>query len=79
MVLGSVLAGLGPLGGFLAGSIIGLSYKIGDYDAMFVALFIGLLVGGVGGVIAGYGLLRYARHDAQVTHQPPSAPPTASP
>jgi hypothetical protein len=78
MVLGSVLAALGPLGGFLAGSMIGLSKTIGDFDAMYVALFVGLLVGGVGAVIAGLGLLRYARHDARVTHQRSAAPPTSS-
>ena len=76
MVLGSVLAVLGPLGGFLAGSMIGLSRTLGDFDAMFVALFIGLLIGGVGAVIAGLGLLRYARRDAQLRRQPSSAPPT---
>ena len=34
-------------------------------DAVFVALFTGLRVGGVGAEIAGLGLLRYARQDAQ--------------
>jgi hypothetical protein len=79
MVLGSVLAVLGPLGGFLAGSIIGLSHKIGEFDAMYVALFLGLLAGGVGTVIAGLALLRYARYDARVTHRPSSVPPTQDP
>lgn len=65
MVLGSVLAVLGPLGGFLAGSMIGLSRKLGDFDAMFIAMFVGLMVGGVGAVIAGLGLLRYARGEAK--------------
>jgi hypothetical protein len=45
---------------------------------MFVALFVGLFVGGVGAVIAGLGLLRYARRDAQLTRQPSSAPPSPS-
>jgi hypothetical protein len=78
IVLGSVLAVLGPLFGFLAGSMIGVSRELGEFDAMFVAMFVGLLLGGVGAVLAGLGLLRYARHDAQVTHQPSSAPPTPS-
>ncbi len=68
MVFGSVLAILGPLGGFLAGSMIGLSRELGEFDAMFIAMFAGLLLGGVGAVIAGLGLLRYARRDAQTSH-----------
>lgn len=68
MVLGSVLAILGPLGGFLAGSMIGLTRELGGFDAMFLAMFTGLLVGGLGAVIAGLGLLRYARRDAQTQH-----------
>ena len=64
MVLGSVLAVLGPLGGFLAGSMIGLSKELGEFDAMFIAMFSGLFLGGIGAVVAGLGLLRYARHDA---------------
>jgi hypothetical protein len=67
MVLGSVLAVLGPLGGFLAGSMIGPAREMGDFDAMFISLFVGLVVGGLGTVIAGLGLLRYARRDARVT------------
>lgn len=69
MVLGAMLAVLGPLGGFLAGSMIGLSRELGDFDAMFVAMFAGLMIGGIGAVIAGLGLLRYARRDAE-TGQP---------
>ena len=64
MVLGSVLAILGPLGGFLAGSMIGLSKELGEFDAMFIAMFSGLFLGGVGAVVAGLGLLKYARRDA---------------
>ena len=70
MVIGSILAVLGPLGGFLAGSMIGLSRRLGEYDAMFIAMFAGLMVGGVGAVIAMLGLLSYARRDAT---SPPSA------
>jgi hypothetical protein len=64
------------LAGFLAGSMIGLSRSIGDFDAMYIALFVGLVLGGVGAVIAGLGLLRYARHDA--AQQPSSAHTTPS-
>lgn len=67
MVAGAVLAILGPLGGFLAGSMIGPAQELGDFDAMFLALFLGLLVGGIGTVLAGAGLLRYARRDAHET------------
>lgn len=60
MVLGAVLAVLAPLGGFLAGSIVGPSRSLGDYDAMFVWMFAGLLVGGIGAVVVLLGLLRWS-------------------
>jgi hypothetical protein len=64
MVLGAVLAVLGPLGGFLAGSMIGPAREVGEYDAMFVAMFAGLLVGGIGAVLAGLAALRFLRRHA---------------
>ena len=65
MVAGMTVAVLAPLLGFLAGSMIGPSQQVGDYDAMFVALFIGLLIGGIGAVVGGLGLLKFARNDAR--------------
>ena len=61
MVLGAVLAVLAPLAGFLTGSIVGPSRSMGDYGAMFVAMFLGLLVGGIGAVVVLLGLLRWNR------------------
>jgi hypothetical protein len=69
MVLGAVLAVLAPLGGFLAGSIVGPSRSMGDFDAMFVWMFAGLLVGGVGAVVVLLGLLRWSH---ATRHRPPT-------
>jgi hypothetical protein len=44
--------------------MIGPSQELGDFDAMYLAMFLGLLVGSIGAVIVGLGLLRYARRDA---------------
>ncbi len=60
MVVGAVLAVLAPLGGFLAGSIVGPSRSMGDYDAMFIWMFAGLLVGGIGAVVVLLGMLRWS-------------------
>lgn len=65
MVAGMTVAVLAPLLGFLTGSMIGPSQQVGDFDAMFVALFIGIFVGGIGAVVGGLGLLKFARNDAQ--------------
>ena len=62
----AVVAILAPLGGFLAGSMIGPARDLGDYDAMFVAMFAGLMLGGIGAVVAGLGVLRFVRHHGRV-------------
>lgn len=61
MVLGAVIAVLAPLGGFLGGSMVGPARQVGDLDAMFVWLFVGLIVGGVGAVLVLLGMLRWNR------------------
>lgn len=61
MILGAVVAVLAPLGGFLGGSIVGPATHIGDFEAMFVWMFVGLLVGGIGAVVVLLGLLRWSR------------------
>ncbi len=65
MVGGITLAVLAPLFGFLAGSMLGPARQFGDYDAMFLSMFIGLVIGGVGALIGGLGLLKFARDDAE--------------
>lgn len=64
IILGAIAAVLGPLFGFLVGSMMG----VGDADAtvnpMFLALFIGIVVGGVGTVVALLGALRMLRRRA---------------
>ncbi len=61
MVVGAVVAVLAPLGGFLAGSMLGPGREVGDFDAMFVSMFVGLVVGGIGTVFVLLGLLRWSR------------------
>jgi hypothetical protein len=61
MVLGTVVAVLAPLGGFLGGSMVGPARRMGDFDAMFVWMFVGLVVGGLGAILVLVGLMRWAR------------------
>lgn len=64
MVLGGVLALLGPLAGFLVGSIVGSAREVGGIEARFASMFVGLLLGGVGVVVIAMGILRWhhSRH-----------------
>jgi hypothetical protein len=75
MILGAVVAVLAPLGGFLGGSIVGPAREMGDFDAMFVWMFVGLLVGGIGAVLVLLGLLRWSRATRQDAVSPPRTPP----
>jgi hypothetical protein len=59
LVLGAVVAVLAPLTGFLVGSMIGPSSDVEDVDAMFVSMFVGLVVGGLGAAVALLGVLRW--------------------
>ena len=61
MILGSILAALAPLAGFLGGSIVGYSGADGGLSPLFLWLFVGLLVGAVGAVVAIMGGLRWLR------------------
>lgn len=59
--LGLVLAALAPLLGFLGGSMIGTKGP-GTVNPMYLSLFGGFVVGGLGVLLAGYGGLRLYRH-----------------
>jgi hypothetical protein len=45
---GSVVAALGPLFGFLIGSMLDSTTDTGDLSPIYVFLFIGIVVGGLG-------------------------------
>jgi hypothetical protein len=45
---GGVAAGLGPLFGFLVGSMLGSTTDTGDLSPIYLFLFIGIFVGGLG-------------------------------
>jgi hypothetical protein len=45
---GGVVAALGPLFGFLIGSMMGSDTQVADLEPIYLFLFLGLLLGGVG-------------------------------
>lgn len=60
LVLGALVMVLAPLAGFLGGSIVGESQEH-RIDPLAVWLFAGIVIGGVGGIIAFVGGLRWLR------------------
>lgn len=64
-VLGGVVMVLAPLFGFLGGSMTGAGGAQDSLDPLVAWLFGGLVVGGVGGVVAILGLLRWTRSTVQ--------------
>lgn len=61
IVVGTIVALLAPLAGFLGGTMAGSSGAVGDFDPLFVWLFVGMVAGGIGGVVAITGALRWNR------------------
>jgi hypothetical protein len=62
VLLGLAVAALAPLLGFLAGSIFGAG-QIGDkVDPMFLSLFVGIVIGGIGVLVAFSGGARLWTH-----------------
>ena len=57
---GAVIAALGPLFGFLVGTMIGVS-EDDDLDAIYLSLFAGIVVGGLGVALALLGVRRALR------------------
>ena len=55
VVIGSIIAVLGPLFGFLAGSMVGMSPDGRGADPMFLWMFAGLAVGAAGAFLAFLG------------------------
>jgi hypothetical protein len=60
IILGVVLAALGPLFGFLVGSMVGIEDDA-DLDAIYLYLFGGIVVGGIGVGLALLGIRRMLR------------------
>ncbi|GGL15568.1 hypothetical protein [Planomonospora parontospora] len=71
MVLGSILAVLAPLAGFLGGSMAGHGSGVTGLSPLFLWMFGGLIIGAVGAVVAITGGLRWARarHTRQASPQ----------
>lgn len=63
IILGTVIAALAPLLGFLGGTMVGTSGLESGIGPMFLWLFIGLFIGGCGAVVAFTGLLRWLQDD----------------
>ena len=63
VVFGAIVAALAPLAGFLGGSIVGGNAEpvLGGVEPMFLAMFGGMIVGSIGGVVAILGALRLVR------------------
>ena len=61
VLLGLAVGALAPLFGFLIGGALGSAEEAAN-DPMFIALFAGILVGGVGVLIAIAGGMRLWRH-----------------
>jgi hypothetical protein len=57
---GAVIAILGPLFGFLVGSMIGIADGA-DLDAIYLYLFVGIVVGGLGVAVLLLGVRRVLR------------------
>ena len=60
IILGTVIAALGPLFGFLVGSMVGID-EDADLDAIYLYLFAGIVVGGIGVGLALLGARRVLR------------------
>ncbi len=74
VLLGAGLAGLGPLFGFLIGSMIGVNDTPTGNDPIFLGLSLGLLVGGAGVAWAISGGVRLWRHQQPNTVDPAAEP-----
>lgn len=61
-LLGSAVAALAPLFGFLVGGAFGAGTTGDSIDPMFLSLFVGIVVGGVGLLVALSGGTRLWRH-----------------
>ena len=59
IIIGATVALFAPLAGFLGGTIVGSSGDAGELDPRFVWLFVGMVIGGMGGVVAILGVLRW--------------------
>lgn len=58
---GGVLATMGPLFGFLIGTMMGSTTDTEDLDPISLFLFLGIMVGGVGVLIVIFGVQRLFR------------------
>ncbi|WP_104166934.1 hypothetical protein [Cryobacterium sp. N22] len=61
VVAGTLVAAFAPLAGFLGGTIVGSTGSTTELDPLFVWLFLGLIVGGAGAILAITGALRWVR------------------
>lgn len=62
VILGVVIGALAPLGGFLFGSILGPGESGQAINPMFLSLFIGIVAGALGLLLAAFGGFRLYRH-----------------
>lgn len=63
MLIGAFVGIFGPIIGFLGGSIVDAEQLIGGLEPLFVWLFFGMMVGGVGVCVGIIGALRWVKGD----------------
>jgi hypothetical protein len=61
MLIGAFVGIFGPIAGFLGGTIVDSEQLIGGLEPLFVWLFLGMMVGGVGVSIGIIGALRWVK------------------
>ncbi|TFB88281.1 hypothetical protein E3O44_06345 [Cryobacterium algoricola] len=61
MLIGVLVGLFGPIGGFLAGTIVSADHTVAGLEPLFVWLFVGMLVGGAGVAVGIIGALRWVR------------------
>ncbi|MDY7527409.1 MULTISPECIES: hypothetical protein [unclassified Cryobacterium] len=61
MLIGVLVGLFGPIGGFLGGTIVNADHTIAGLEPLFVWLFLGMTVGGIGVTVGIIGALRWVR------------------
>lgn len=61
MLIGAFVGIFGPIAGFLGGTIVDADQLIGGLEPLFVWLFLGMMVGGVGVCVGIIGALRWVK------------------
>ncbi|TFD73952.1 hypothetical protein [Cryobacterium fucosi] len=61
MLIGAFVGIFAPIAGFLGGTMVGIDDTVGRFGPIFVWLFAGMVVGGIGVAIGVLGALRWVK------------------